>query len=99
MLSSALVALFGHDWGIGANAQALAALGVALISIGISIARAIKHHSLNAVAAAKYGVQLTTALSTAADPGLSNTDVTAALNTIQSGDTGSAPEAAPAVGD
>jgi phosphotransferase system glucose/maltose/N-acetylglucosamine-specific IIC component len=52
LIGSALTALFGHDWGITANSQTIAAKAVVLLPIGLAIARAIKHHGASTANAA-----------------------------------------------
>ena len=52
LVGSALTALYGRDWGIAANAQHYAGIAVVLLPIGLSIARAIKHHAVTAAASA-----------------------------------------------
>ena len=46
LIGSALTALYGRDWGIAANAQHYAGIAVVLLPIGMSLARAIKHHAV-----------------------------------------------------
>ena len=41
---------FGHDWGLNANAQALGVVVSGVVTVGITIARAIKHHAVLATA-------------------------------------------------
>ena len=45
LIGAALTALYGRDWGVAANAQHYAGIAVVLLPIGLSIARAIKHHA------------------------------------------------------
>lgn len=43
LIASLATALFGHDFGITKNAQAIAQLAVFLIPMGMAVARSIKH--------------------------------------------------------
>lgn len=43
LVASLATALFGHDFGITKNAQAIAQLAVVLIPMGMALARSIKH--------------------------------------------------------
>ena len=50
-VASLLTVTFGHDFGVGDNAQNLATLAVALVPIGIALSRAIKHRGTDAATA------------------------------------------------
>lgn len=64
-------ATFGKDYGISQNAQAISALGVVLLPIGLGLFRSIKHHGAmhaNAIVIAKQIEQGVAAVDPAAAP-------------------------------
>lgn len=81
-VSLILTGIFGKDWGIGENAQAISVGVGGLIVIGVTISRALQSNSLAGAAAAVYAAQLTAATSVAATPKVEATDVAQAANVL-----------------
>lgn len=82
-LASLATTFFGKDWHLAANAQALGIVVAGVVTVGIAISRAFKHHSLSVAGAMKYAAQLDTAFKTANASGLTNAEVTTSLATLQ----------------
>lgn len=59
VLGGLATSLFGHDWGISKNAQALAVLVAGLVTASHSLARAWKHHSVTQANAVVIAAQVT----------------------------------------
>jgi len=57
-LASVVNGVFGHDYGLSANAQALSLLVSGLVVLGSTIARALKHREAIRANAAVYTAQL-----------------------------------------
>lgn len=68
LVSSLLIAVLGHDFGIGAQAQAIATVGVVVIPPFLGLIRAHKHGSAMAANAAVTVAQLTAGTSTPSTP-------------------------------
>jgi hypothetical protein len=84
ILAGILDSRFGQDWGLGRNAQSLGPLVVLVVTFGLTIARAIKHHGVVHANAAVYVAQLQAAVSAATTPGVSINSVTAAVASLNS---------------
>lgn len=93
-LASLVNGMFGHDYGLSANAQALSVLIAGLVVLGSTISRAVKHHAAIAANAAVYTAQLAHVASVVATQGTGKTavkalsDGVAALNSAVAVDTG-----------
>lgn len=83
VVAGLLDSYFGQDWGLGKNAQALGLLVAALAGVGMSIARAIKHHGAAHANAAVYVAQLNAAVQSASI-GVKPAAITNAVTTINS---------------
>jgi hypothetical protein len=83
-VSLVLTMLFGQDWGLATNAPAIAGGAAALVTVGLTISRALQHNALAGAQAAVYAAQVSSAtvVATSSGGGTSAASVVQATNQL-----------------